>query len=197
MDLETAEGWNNSLTPRVGLRLSSQPVEIFYAVFVPYWGIERGAELHPLFSTCIADLPNVFNRVPHYRNETNEIIAVYQNELCRRKYQWNHYRYNYINNINTLGKSSECSIDSAVSCSSTWLRMPIPTMSLISPFSSASLLCPTLLSWGSIDSCKPSMEVAHLFFYLFLLNLRSAYDHFLFGYVFDRLSCWTFLLVDN
>ena len=44
------------------------------------------------------DLPNVFNRVPLYRNEINAIIAVPQDEFYRKRCQWDHYRYKYINN---------------------------------------------------------------------------------------------------
>ena len=44
------------------------------------------------------DLPNVFNRVPLYRNEINAIIAVPQDEFYRKRFQWDHYRYKYINN---------------------------------------------------------------------------------------------------
>ena len=54
----------------------------------------RPALRHPLFSTCIGDSPKVFNRVPQYKNETNEI----HDEYYRQKFQWDTYRYNHINN---------------------------------------------------------------------------------------------------
>ena len=44
------------------------------------------------------DMPNVINRVPLYRDETNSINAVPQDEFYRKRCQWDTYRYTYINN---------------------------------------------------------------------------------------------------
>ena len=44
-----------------------------------------------------ADLPHVFNRVTLYRDETNSINAVPQDEFYRKRCQWDNYRYKFIN----------------------------------------------------------------------------------------------------